>query len=149
MINRDFIQNIIEGMPEKYSYAPLPAARLLYAIGLQETGFKCRSQYNGGPAKGYFQFEPIACQEVINRDRALLEKYQLPTERTDLYKAIQWSEVGMVISARIFLYYASPFRLPKRNESALGWQNYIRAWRPGKPHPHRWELNWKEASKDG
>lgn len=141
------IETVVESMPEKYSYNTRDASRLLYAIGLQESEFQHRKQIKG-PAKGFFQFEPIACLEVINRDKPLLEQHKLPTNHRDLYNVLQWSEVGMILSARILLYYGSPYRLPKKHETEHAWQNYLKAWRPGKPRLGDWWGNWSKSCQE-
>ena len=143
-MHRELIETVVKAMPERYSYNVPDAVRELYNIGNQESDFKHRRQQPQGPARGWFQFEPIACHEVVKRDPSVLSLFKLPTNPDTLYKVLEWSEVGMIVCARVFLYYRSPYRLPKKGEVELGWRQYVQAWAPGKPHKGRWFDNWED-----
>jgi len=35
--------------------------------------------------------------------------------------------------------------LPGEKEARKGWEQYLRNWRPGKPHPDTWPVFFREA----
>ena len=123
------------------------AERILLAIAMQESDMEHRHQV-GGPAHGFFQFEPIGCAEAIRIDglnqTRFFERLVLPTQYDELHVALEWSEAAMVVCARLILWSITR-PLPGPHEQADAWRQYIRAWKPGKPHPDRWPANWALA----
>jgi hypothetical protein len=130
------------------------AAVMLTAIGLQESRFLHRRQI-GGPARGFWQFEPAGVVAVrghqATRDAAtrLLQALRypatMPTE--DVLEALGHNDVLACGCARLLLW-ASPLALPVSREESdldLGWDLYVSSWRPGKPHPETWETLYHEA----
>jgi hypothetical protein len=121
-----------------------PRARaLVMAIGLQESELRARRQMPTGPARGYFQFEPIAVREVLTNgataDHAMsvCEQLDIPADAATVHAAIQWNDPLAVAFARLLLW-RDPAPLPDQHQDAAGWSYYIRNWGPGKPHPKTW-----------
>jgi hypothetical protein len=138
-----------------------PEARaMLIAIGLQESDFLHRQQLIGnhrnwwesikGPAVSYWQFERIGIRGVLQhratRPIALrvLDLFGYPEDVETIYKAIIHNDLLAVCFARLLLF-TVPQRLPAKHETAEGWNQYLWAWRPGKPHPARWATRWATA----
>ncbi len=145
-----------EVMPEAFALLSpgmnsLPAKAMLLAIGLQESKFTARVQDNGGPAHGYWQFEQGGgCTGVIrhpvSRGSAVFvcnNRNVAPLPR-DVYKAIINDDILACCFARLLLY-TLPEKLPTREQNEAGWQQYITAWRPGKPHRNTWDAYYDHA----
>lgn len=148
MTPRDLVQLAIlpalRLLPERMN-SPAAVAMLI-AIALQESGLRHRAQING-PARGWFQFEPIGVagvqQHHATRDLAagidILTRYQ-PSE---VYPAIQHNDVLAAAYARLLLW-QWPGPLPGgRLDVDEGWTQYLKLWRPGKPHRERWDANYR------
>lgn len=125
----------------------IAAARMILAAAVQESQLTYRHQI-GGPAHGFAQDEPIGAAEALRVDRMkgwhFLEAMGLPQTPVELHRALEFSEWAMVISARLKLW-PLPERLPLDGEEQMAWEQYQQAWRPGKPHPHRWNHSWVTA----
>ena len=129
-----------------------PEARaMLYAIGMQESlRFKHRRQV-GGPAHGFWQFErgggiSGVLGHAATRGHILKVCAELvisPTE-DECYEAVTYNDPLACCFARLLLW-TLPTSLPLRDGSQRGWEQYLSAWRPGKPHPETWEGYFKEA----
>lgn len=131
------------------------ARRFLLAIALQESGLKHRRQVVGGaesgPAASYWQFEKGGgCRGVLThkstaqRMRQICANYNIePTEQA-LWEAMRYQDIVAAAAARLLIY-TLPTSLPTTAEQ--GWQQYIAAWRPGKPHPHTWAGHWNTATE--
>jgi hypothetical protein len=123
---------------------------LLLAIGLQESGFRHRVQQGGGPAHGYFQFEPIAVKDFVQRGTPDLQAAVItlgwPLEWRALYTGLVTSEGDHMATllARDNLYrYPDP--LPDVGHEAESWRQYLAVWRPGKPSRARWARVYPHA----
>lgn len=116
----------------------LEALVMLFAIGLQESGFTARRQYGNGPARGFWQFEEGGGVHGVlthpaSRDLALVAV----GERADPWAALETDDVLAATFARLLLWTdAKP--LPKTDNPWGAWDYYLRTWRPGKPHPETW-----------
>jgi hypothetical protein len=123
---------------------------MLLAIALQESLLQHRKQV-GGPAKGFWQFEKNGgVLEILTQKdtksfaeqacSALLVKPEAQT----VYDLIQFNDQLACVWARLLLW-----RDPKRiaQNADEGWLQYLRNWRPGKPHPKTWQAHWDHASK--
>lgn len=129
-----------------------PARAQVLAICLQESKLEHRHQV-GGPAHGYAQFElgggvrgvltHPASRPHIQTVLAALD-YDPASDATACYAAIEHNDILAAAFARLLLW-TLPGRLPTRNEQTLGWQQYIAAWRPGKPHPKVWPAHFARA----
>lgn len=123
----------------------------ILAAGLQESEFNARVQGGGGPAHGLFQFEKNGgVAEVLDApDTAamlapILKIMCYKPNRDEIYQAIVHNDVLAVILARCILWHV-PGMLAGPTQPDKGYQQYLRAWRPGKPGPDRWPANFAEA----
>ena len=131
------------------------AARLLLAIALQESGLNHRRQVvsggaENGPAVSWFQFEQGGgCRGVLNHRSsakpmaAICEAYNVQATPAGLWEAMRYQDIVAAAAARLLIY-TLPSKLPE--DDIEGWDQYLRAWRPGKPHPTTWPKNWLLAS---
>jgi hypothetical protein len=129
-----------------------PEARaMLIAIGLQESLFQHRRQTNFGPARGFWQFEKGGVRGVVKHAhtrgplidalRALCYPElveQKANQTAGLHYAIEDNDVLACVFARLLLW-TVPADLPERDDDVAGWEQYIEAWRPGKPNPQMWK----------
>jgi hypothetical protein len=133
----------------------LPARAMLAAIALQESRFEYRRQING-PARGFFQFEknggvkgvlthPATSDHIRNVLDALAYNHAVETS----YVAIEHNDVLACAFARLLLW-TVPGALPARDDPEGAWQQYLSAWRPGKPHRATWDAlyakGWEMAT---
>lgn len=133
---------------------------LLLAIALQESGLRHREQI-GGPAKGIWQFENVGIRGVLDHPSTFdhahdaCEAWLYPVERREngtatlesvdrAHAAVRDNDLLATIFARLALW-RLPDALPEPDEGLIGWDQYLRAWRPGKPHPERWADHWATA----
>ena len=141
-------------MGPAFRYLPLsmdtPAARaMLVAIGLQESNLEFRRQHEDGPARGLWQFErgggffgvlkhstvgPLAAKVVDELGYSDLSP-------AALFGKLETDDIFACCLARLLLY-TVPNRLPNAQQPTEGWEQYMWAWRPGKPHPERWPDNY-------
>lgn len=141
-----------------YGIPDTPSARRLsLTIALQETGLLHRRQVTAsgledGPAVSWWQFEsgPMSgCVEVLTHPatRAFMAKvcaaHKIAPTPKGLWEAMRYNDIVAACAARL-LFYKLPDALP--TEPVAGWDQYYRAWHPGKPHPEKWGPNWKTAS---
>lgn len=133
-----------------------PAAhRFMLAIALQESGLKHRRQVTAsgdedGPAAGWFQFERTGgCRGVLRHRatsppmRLICDAFNVAQNETALWEAIRYQDIVAAAAARLLIY-SLPDALP--TTAAEGWDQYIDAWRPGKPHKSTWAGHWATAS---
>lgn len=131
------------------------AKRFLLAIALQESGLAHRRQVvsgtESGPAASYWQFEKGGgCRGVLTHRsvselmKRICADYNIePTEQA-LWEAMRYQDVVAAAAARLLIY-TLPDHLP--TAAHQGWAQYIRAWRPGKPHSDKWAANWAIADQ--
>ena len=130
-------------------YSPEAIAMLL-AIGLQESRFTHRRQI-GGPARGFYQFERgggvagvlrhYQTREVINN---ILDRLQYARDTDTSYAAIEHNDALATVYARLLLW-TLPGPLPGPDDAAKAWEQYLEAWRPGKPHRQTWGDFYRQA----
>lgn len=136
-------------LPAKMDSAP--ARAMLLAIGLQESRFLHRRQI-GGPARGFWQFERGGGVSGVLRHPAsrpllglaLPELFYESAETGYLHEAIAHHDVLACVFARLLLW-TLPGKLPERGEHDGSWEQYLDAWRPGKPHPSSWQDFYDQA----
>ncbi len=126
---------------------------MLVAVALQESDLRHRKQI-GGPALSYLMWEPgnlsalpgvlrhpatqgMAAAFVADLDYADLTPEEL--RQATVYDCTLSAGLGRL------LLYTLPDALPQRHDSAESWGQYMRAWRPGRPHPERWSQRWLTA----
>lgn len=142
--------------PAAFAFLPAsmdtPAARaLLLAIALQESHCTHRRQVRG-PARGFWQFEKGGGVKGVLKHpatsalaHATMTGLQYPdTSVETAYAAIEHNDVLACVFARLLLA-TVPEPLPTRLEPEAAWQQYLAAWRPGKPHRHTWDACYEEA----
>ena len=137
------------------------ASAMLLAIGLQESQFMHRRQLIGanrnwwdslrGPATGFFQLEIIGIRGVLEHHttgpmaRSVLQLFGYPTDDLKtIREAIVHNDILSAAFARLALW-RHPVRLPGEQDHFRGWEQYLEIWRPGKPHPERWNKNFDRA----
>ena len=64
----------------------------------------------------------------------------------ELHAALEHNDILACGIARLLLW-TLPGKLPGPDEAEKGWQQYLAAWRPGKPHQATWAANFAEAVK--
>lgn len=130
-----------------------PAARaMMIAIALQESRISYRAQI-GGPARGYWQFEQGGgvrgvLMHTASRPhiQAVLKAidYAQESDPAACYTAIQHNDILAACFARLLLW-TLPNALPASGDAQGGWDTYVAAWRPGKPHRQTWDAFYKQA----
>ena len=132
-----------------------PAAHaMLLAIGLQESRFQHRRQV-GGPARSFWMFERNGVKAVATHQRltvplseALVELHYpvllTPASLRACHAVLEHNDVLACVFARLLLW-SLPRRLPTEEEPDRAWDDYLAAWRPGKPHRSTWNDFYAEA----
>lgn len=122
--------------------------RLLMAIALQESDVKYRRQSGNGPARGYWQFEKGGVLGVLNHPATSAHAREVcaamdyaPYPQIVLY-AMENNDMLAAAFARLNLWWL-PSPIATTEEKGL--EQYLEAWRPGKPHPEKWPDNWRCA----
>lgn len=144
-------------------YTSIDAARMLLAIGYQESGFIHRRQVKG-PAVGFWQFEKgggilgvmrhhttrTQAKDLLTQfELGTLHRFNRPAMMNKVYEALQKEEYDVLAGcfARLLLW-THPKALPGADQKEEAWQYYLDTWRPGKPHRNRWDQNWERANQD-
>ena len=60
------------------------------------------------------------------------------------FDAIEHNDTLATVFARLLLY-TLPDKLPTDTQASEGWDQYVRSWRPGKPHPATWDACFRRA----
>lgn len=143
---------IVPGLKHLPGTMDSPEARaMLMAIGMQESYFHHRRQKPHGPARGWWQFEPIAVEEVLTHHRsrrharAIVRVLHYPAKTEVIHPVLEHNDPLAAVFARLLLW-TVPQRLPRENEPELAWKQYLEdSWRPGKPRHRKWARNYREA----
>lgn len=123
-----------------------PGARaMVIAINLQESSLEHRRQV-GGPARGFAQFERGGLYGVLthaasqSHARALLAAldYDPLLSVVACHNALEHNDVLDAGLTRLLLW-TLPGPVAKEHEAEHGWDDYIEAWRPGRPHRLTWD----------
>jgi len=133
----------------KQMYSPSAIAMLL-TIGFQESRFSYRRQI-GGPARGFYQFEQgggvagvlkhYQTAIIIN---GILDRLQYDRNISTSYAAIEHNDALATAYARLLLW-TLPDSLPQKDECDRSWEQYLEAWRPGKPHRQTWNEFYRQS----
>lgn len=132
-----------------------PAAVLLLAIALQESGLEHRRQVDaaGNPidklARSWWQMEAGGGVHGVMTHAAstayaedVCDRMYVPFVQDDIHEAIAWNGYLALAFARLLLWTdAAP--LPKFGDEQGAWDYYLRLWRPGRPHPEIWPSNYQ------
>jgi hypothetical protein len=126
------------------------AVAMLLAIGLQESRFVHRRQI-GGPARGFYQFEHgggvvgvLQHRQTSQLIQGILDRLQYDHSSATSYTAIEHNDLLATVYARLLLW-TIPHSLPKQEEYDRSWDQYIEAWRPGRPHRSTWNEFYRQA----
>jgi hypothetical protein len=144
------IQPALHLLPKQMSTPSAEA--MLVTIGLQESRLAYRRQI-GGPARSLFQFEVTGVAGVLTHQASsplihdVLSALSYPPNLwtpEECHKAIEHNDVLAAAFARCLLW-TLPSALPKEDESHGAWLQYIKAWRPGRPHRATWDAFYEEG----
>ena len=134
-------------LPEKLDSKEAKA--MLITIAMQESRWDERRQI-GGPARGFFQFEFNGVKGVLNHKAtqplifSVLDRLDYDHTPATSFNAIEHNDVLAFAYARCLLW-SLPQPLPIQGEFDESWQQYIDAWRPGKPHRPSWNAFYGKA----
>lgn len=132
------------------------ARRFLVAIALQESRVMYRRQLTpdgrqNGPAVSYWQFERgggcvgvLTHKSVSDRMKKICAEYDIEQNAQSLWEAMRYNDIVAACAARLLIF-TLPSSLPLTAEQ--GWNQYISAWRPGKPHASTWAKYWQIATE--
>lgn len=119
----------------------------MIAIAGQESGWVARAQAGHGPAHGLWQFEePGGVAGVLEAvaTRGFAEKVcqalALPAQASAIWSTMVLPGVGDKAAfawARLLLW-SDKMALPAVGSEEVGWEYYLRNWRPGAPSRSRW-----------
>lgn len=152
----DYIRTYV--IPAAFSLLPAPmasreAAAMLLTIGLQESHFDARKQLRG-PARSFWMFETEGARDVIQHphtagpiiEAAAALKYPFLRTMTadEVIGAMQHNDVLACCFARCLLWTGAG-AMPHRDQSSVGWTQYVNLWRPGRPRPSVWPVFFAEA----
>ena len=128
----------------------LNAKAMMLAIGMQESRLTHRKQI-GGPARGLWQFERGGgVAGVLRHPRTqghaatVCRRLGNAGTTSSVYHQLEHGDVLAACFARLLLW-TLPGDLPTREDVDGAWDQYIVAWRPGKPHPATWADFYREA----
>lgn len=129
--------------------------RMLVAIAMQESGPSLVARYQHspavqpGPARGWWQFERMGgAAGVLTHASSrvwaqrLCEHCTVIPQPAAVWRALEGHDMLAAGFARLLLF-TEPQPLPTTREE--GWNQYMRNWRPGKPHAGAWPSNWNSA----
>ena len=142
---------IVPALAELGAKFDSPEARaMLIAMALQESGLAARRQ-TGGPARGLWQFEQgggvrgvLGHASSSSLARKLCALHDTPPSAALVYAALERDDVLAAGFARLLLW-TLPQALPRIGDEGGAWEQYLSAWRPGKPHRNRWAANYRKA----
>ena len=139
-----------------------PEARaMLICVAAQESGLRARRQMleardhwwesKPGPANGLWQFERDGGVRGVMRHAAasaivlpVIDALLYPRDPYAVHEALIHNDVLACVLARALLY-SVPDALPGPDEPGNGWEQYLSAWRPGKPHKEAWAAHYRTA----
>jgi len=150
LLRNDIIPAALSLLPPQMD---TPEARaMLIAIALQESALKHRRQV-GGPALGLWQWELAQVGLVLRHEvvgplarnvlaALVYDPGDPPHEH--IHEAMAHNDILQCAFSRLLLWPdAAP--LPKRDNVQGALATYLRIWRPGRPHPDKWPINWAAA----
>lgn len=128
-------------------------ARLqVLTIGAQEgDNYQSRVQYNGGPARSFWQMERGGgvlgvLTHSASKAHALhvCSARNVPPDSRSVWLAMEKDDVLGAAFARLLLW-TDPLALPAIGNAAGAWELYIRTWRPGKQRRETWDGYYNAA----
>lgn len=148
LVLRDIILPALAILPPPMT--SIRAQVMLLAIGQQESWLTHRRQLGGGPARGLWQFERAGIQGVLHHpatmEHAASVCWRCANAGTTaaVYHQLESDDILACAFARLLLW-TLPGALPGRDQAEEGWQQYVAAWRPGKPRREKWDANFERA----
>lgn len=140
-----------------FGIQPTPqAGRNVLAIALQESGLRARRQIvdggaEAGPAVSFWQGEKgggmiltLSHRVTGAAMKAICEAYNVKPDAGGLWEAMRYQDIVAAAAARLLIY-TLPGKLAQTEKD--GWDEYVVAWRPGRPHPEKWAECWRIASE--
>jgi len=127
----------------------IEAKAMIFAIPMQESRWDERRQI-GGPAHGFAQFEFGGIRGVLNHKasgpliRGVLDRLDYDYAPETSFTAIEHNDVLCLAYMRCLLW-TVPQALPGRGETEEAWEQYVEAWRPGKPYRKTWDAFYVKA----
>ena len=148
----DIVKPALDAMPRRYRSKD--AARMLLAIGYQESRFTHLHQIRG-PAHSYWQGEltgglilVITHAPTRRMARICIEKAGFnPDDHRRVFEFLD-EPAGQILACQLgrLLLWSDPHYLPTAGQLQYGWDYYINCWRPGKPHKQTWPDAWDYAT---
>jgi hypothetical protein len=141
-------------LPERMN--TIEARVIVHAIGMQESKFATRVQFspkaagNRGPARGLHQFERGGITGLMKHPAtkdhlvSLCAARQVDFHLDAIYSAIETDDILDAGLSRLNLWWDAA-ALPRMNQPWLGWELYLRTWRPGHPRKNDWMDSWESA----
>lgn len=127
------------------------AKLMLLAIGLQESGFATRAQFDNGPALGFWQAEVTGMVRGVLKSTAtrsyalaLCEARNVQPIESAVWDALEDDDLLACGIARLGLW-ADPQHLPALGHIDSAWECYLRNWRPGRPRSNTWAAHYAAA----
>lgn len=131
-------------------YESEEARAMLIAIALQESALKHRRQIRG-PARSWWQFETTGIAGVRQHGASEAAAQSVMTicgydglDSAELKARAEHNDMLACAFARLLLW-TLPARLPTQMESEMAWDQYLAAWRPGRPRSEKWQGNYDLA----
>lgn len=132
----------------------------LLATSLLESDYlRARRQYEGGPARGFWQFEKVAVRHVLQHPASqrhiamLCRELCVDMDVESIHEAIEYQDILAAGVARLN-YWTDRRPLAPIDDADTGWTLYVTIWRPGKPAggwkkgmatPDKWYKCWRDA----
>lgn len=149
LILRDIILPALALLPPKMT--SIRAQAMLLAIGQQESELHYRRQWPEGPASGLWQFERDGGVAGVMRHHATREvakdlcwRCGVAATVSAVYHSLDRDDILAAGMARLLLW-TLPGALPGRPDVDGAWDQYVAAWRPGKPRREKWDDNYARA----
>lgn len=128
----------------------LESRAMVIAICLQESKLVIRHQVEG-PAKGYAQFEQgggvtgvFTHPATAGLTKIVCAALDVTPTISGIYMAVEQNDTLCAALARLLLW-TLPTALVGADKPEAAWQQYVAAWRPGKPHRETWDANFAHA----
>lgn len=126
---------------------------LLLTIAGIESDWTGRRQ-NGGPARGYWQFEMMGGVKQLTdgsaTTRGVMIKtcaaLDIPFTLDTIFEAMAWNDTLACVMARLLLW-QDPAPLPAVGAEVAAWDYYLRNWRPGAPRAQAWHSYYETSRK--
>lgn len=123
---------------------PRERALILCAIAIQESGLRDRRQYPNGPARSWWQIEPLTCEDCVKRCEPVKLFWKSLTMDGRVTDLLEYNDIAACAVAAGILR-LTPGLLPAVGDVPQAWEYYLAAWRPGKPRREAWLKSYNRA----